>query len=542
MINIFIFNNASRAANYGIGTYVMQLLEGLLVIPDIKVSLVEMNADTKEFSVILDDYGRTHYLIPPLNSQSENETYCRIIFYFLARKIEISDSDKLIFQFNYFQHYPLATLLKTWFPNSKIVLTVHYLNWCFELNGNVRRMREITAEGYKPINDKERQVESSFADERLFLHLADIILVLSKSTMKILSVDYKVSQDKMYLVYNGIANNVCNKKNFVNKSTRHILFVGRLDEIKGLKYLIGAFGQIAEKHPNTKLIIVGDGDFQPYMALSRKLLGRVAFFGKMQEEEVDEIYQSAYIGAIPSFHEQCSYTAIEMMRHGIPFIGTDSTGLREMLEATPELRAHINEENFNDDDFISQIASQLDLLLSDDTVYKRASDAVSRQFKERYTVAAMIRSLQKAVQVSFANAGQFVSPDYLPHIDKLMIRLINRRPDIDMDFYGLSGIGIYLWWRVLQLEMDSIADMNQIALIKEYLIYYLDWIEEVMENESLSSELFELLISMKEHLFYQTKVEKILEHEKTITINKNNYLLTEQEILHNALKICTCKI
>ena len=46
MINIFIFNNASRAAGYGIGTYIRQLSEGFSAIPDTKVSFVEMYADT----------------------------------------------------------------------------------------------------------------------------------------------------------------------------------------------------------------------------------------------------------------------------------------------------------------------------------------------------------------------------------------------------------------------------------------------------------------------------------------------------------------
>ena len=35
---------------------------------------------------------------------------------------------------------------------------------------------------------------------------------------------------------------------------------------------------------------------------------------------------------MPSFHEQCSYVAIEMMMHGVPLIASTSTGLKEMVE------------------------------------------------------------------------------------------------------------------------------------------------------------------------------------------------------------------
>lgn len=542
MTSIFIFNNASRAAGYGIGTYVRQLADGLRGMPGTRISLVEIYADTKVFAISDDEDGIRHYLIPPLNGQMESEAYCRIIFYFLARNIEADQNDTIVFQFNYCQHYPLAMLLKAWYFNSSIVLTVHYMNWCFELNGNVRRMREIISESYEPNNDKERDVLSSFMTERMFLHLADVVLVLSRSTMKILSDDYNVSAHKMHIVYNGICDNVCSRPfQHDSKSVRHnILYVGRLDEIKGLKYLISAFEKVVDKYPHSQLIIVGDGDFQPYLEQCRKLQGHVSFLGKMQSDDVRSVYQSACIGVIPSFHEQCSYTAIEMMRHGIPIIGTDSTGLAEMLDVTPELRVHIDEENFCEDEFVSQIASRMDLLLSDDTAWHLASEAVRKQYEERYTQTLMTRGVQEALQTLQVHSFGIVSPDYLPHIDEQMVALINKHPNIDMDFYGISGIGVYLWWRVLQQERMNAVDANLLALIKEHLIYYLDWVEEVAESEPLPIELHETLASMMEHSFYPTKVEKLLRLGKVAS--ESTRLPSDKEILHNALKICVCKI
>lgn len=542
MTNIFIFNNASRAAGYGIGTYIKQLAEGLSVMPETKVSLVEMYADTKEFAISDDKDGIRHYLIPSLHSGTENETYCRVIFFFLARNIDNVGNDKIVFQFNYFQHYPLAVLLKAWYINSCIVLTVHYMSWCFELNGNVKRMKAITAEGYEPTDDKERGVISSYVGEKVFLYLADVVLVLSKRTKDILANNYSVSVDKMRLVYNGIADDTCCDSLSCDSKglRRNILYVGRLDEIKGLKYLISAYGKILVKYPDTHLVIVGDGDFQPYMEQCRTFHEHVSFLGKMQSGDLDKVYESAYIGVMPSFHEQCSYTAIEMMRHGIPFIGTDSTGLAEMLDATPELRVHIDEDDFNEDVFVSQIASRMDMLLSDDTTCHTASDAVLKQYKERYTLEAMTKGVQDAVLALQANSLSVISPDYLPHMDNRMVALINRHPDIDTDFFGMAGIGIYLWWRVLQLEKNATANADQIAMIKEHLIYYLDWVEEVINDEPFGDELCVMLASMKEHDFCPTLTGRILEHGKIASDDMP--FPSEQEILQNTLKICTCKI
>ena len=536
MIHVFIFNNASRAASYGVGTYVKQLAKGLSSISGTIVSFVEMYADTKKFSIEKHSDGYTRYLIPPANTQVENEVYLRTVFYFLARNIQIIEGEQLVFQFNYFQHYLLALLLKASYPSCQIILSVHYMQWCFELRGNLTDMRRIISEKNSPSNDKERNVLSSFANEKRFLHLVDAVIVLSKSTMNILREEYKVSQHKMHLVYNGIANNTCSKKKVVN-SKRNIIFVGRLDDMKGLKYLISAFIQIADKHLDVNLTIIGDGDFQTYLKQTRKLHERISFLGRMESNEVEEMYQQAYIGVMPSFYEQCSYSAIEMMRHGIPLIGTDSGGLNEMLDTTPELRIHVDEKNFNEMDFISQISSRLEFLLSDDAIHQQASDEVRKLYKERYTEANMIRGVQSVLSTT---PKKEISSDYLTYIDGQMINLINQHPDIDTDFYGLGGIGAYLWWRVLTLESQSNTNKQQLALIKEHLIYYVDWVEEYAQIAPLSPCLYQILTSMKIHSFFPTKVERILSCRG---ITDEIYIpLTIHEILQNALKICICRI
>ena len=535
MNQIFIFNNASRAAGYGIGTYVTQLTEGLSVLPETKVSMVEMYADTKEYTWVDDDNGLRHYQMPPLKSHVENETYCRVLFYLLVRNMETAEDDHLIFQFNYFQHYPLALLLKAWFPESKIVFTVHYLNWCFELKGNVKRMRDVMkTQDLK--DDADRGIRSSIEGERQFLHLADTVIVLSRRTEEILVEDYKVQPEKIRLIYNGAGSSLCCHK--LHDAERQVLFVGRLDEIKGLKYLIEAFGRIAERHQDARLTIVGDGDFQPYMVQARRYSGRVSFLGKMKPDEVERAYRTAYVGVMPSFHEQCSYTAVEMMRHGIPIVGTDSTGLSEMLDATPTLRVHIDEVDFDEEVFISRIADCLDLLLSDEKAYNEASCAVRRLYEERYTVPLMAAGMQRAVMTA---ADHVVSSDFLPHMDDRMIELINRKPDIDLDFYGLGGISIYLWWRVLQMEKEYGNHADRLALIKEHLVYCLDWIQEcVLEDVPLSAELTASLANMMEHSFYPTKAAELLKH--ATAINTQDCLPPESDILHNALRIISCKI
>ena len=281
MMHIFIFNNASRAANYGIGTYVRLLSDGLLGRSGVKVSFVDMFSDVKEYSIADDERGCRHYQVPALFSGMENEPYCRNVFYFLARHIKAEDDERLVFHFNYFQHKPLASLLKGQYFDCRIVFTVHYLGWCFELKGNKTRFRELIAEGYQPKDDKERGLLASVENEKEFLHLADEVIVLSKDTQQILAEGYGVSSDKMHLVYNGLGDGLCFDKDKNVGNGRIILFVGRLDEIKGLNYLIHAFRHIADKYADIRLVVAGDGDFQLYLSQCRDLQGRVSFLGKV---------------------------------------------------------------------------------------------------------------------------------------------------------------------------------------------------------------------------------------------------------------------
>lgn len=208
--------------------------------------------------------------------------------------------------------------------------------------------------------------------------------------------------------------------------------------------MIHAFRHIADKYADIRLVVAGDGDFQLYLSQCRDLQGRVSFLGKVSSSEVEDVYRSAYIGVMPSFHEQCSYTAIEMMRHKIPLIGTDTTGLAEMLDATPELRVSIDEDNMMDEEFTERLVSCLNLLLSDEDAYQRAADAVGKLYEARYKVSDMVHATCGVMESSWDRPDYTVSPDYLKHIDSRMIQLINQCPDIDTDFYGMGGIGVYL--------------------------------------------------------------------------------------------------
>ncbi len=536
MIRLYIFNNASRAAGYGIGTYVREFSEAMSSMPDTEVGFIEMYSDEEEFKIVEDDKGRIHMMIPRLKFNIEDERYCRSVFYLIARHLDIKESDRVVFQFNYFQHLPIAKLLKGQYPGCRIVLTVHYLNWCFELKGNITKFKELLKKDNADLEEKEQGIIRSFDNEQAFLHLADMVTVLSKRTQELLAETYSVSRNKMHLIYNGLGNSTGLREAKEEQTTKNVVFVGRLDEIKGLEYLISAFDIVADRHPDARLLIAGEGDFQPHLEKSRKNHGRISFLGKMDGASLGQLYEEAYIGVMPSFHEQCSYTAIEMMRHGVPIIGTDSTGLAEMLDATPQMRIHIDEEVFNEDKMVDDIARCMDILLTDDSLHNEISRILQSRYLEMYTADIMAEETREAILSSLATS-ESISCDYLEYLDVFMMRIIDKSPDISTDFYGMSGIGVFLWLRALQTA-NEVGTQN--ATIMEYLVYYMDWLDEASQNETLPEEMIATLQSMEKHGFYKTVVRKLLSRQSRI--NEDRPMPEAHVITENAFRICNCKI
>ena len=62
------------------------------------------------------------------------------------------------------------------------------------------------------------------------------------------------------------------RKMAFGKDEKVILFVGRLDEIKGVSLIIQAFKGIREKLPDAHLLLVGDGNYDKYLPVDNRYL------------------------------------------------------------------------------------------------------------------------------------------------------------------------------------------------------------------------------------------------------------------------------
>jgi D-inositol-3-phosphate glycosyltransferase len=119
-----------------------------------------------------------------------------------------------------------------------------------------------------------------------------------------------------------------------------ILFVGRIQPIKGIDTLIRAMAQLLRKRPHLKgkmcLSIIGgagdpttDGELARLQALEQELGidDVVTFLGSRAQETLVHYYNAASMVVAPSHYESFGMVALEAMACGTPVIASDVGGL-----------------------------------------------------------------------------------------------------------------------------------------------------------------------------------------------------------------------
>jgi glycosyltransferase involved in cell wall biosynthesis len=120
-----------------------------------------------------------------------------------------------------------------------------------------------------------------------------------------------------------------------------LLFVGRLVEKKGLRYLLEAMPAILDRCPSASLRIVGSGPEQPFferLARQVNIHPRVSFLGAVPNRELPPLYRSAGVLVFPSVtamdgdQEGFGLVLVEALGCGCACVVTDLPAMMDIAD------------------------------------------------------------------------------------------------------------------------------------------------------------------------------------------------------------------
>lgn len=120
-----------------------------------------------------------------------------------------------------------------------------------------------------------------------------------------------------------------------------VLFVGRIQALKGLDVAIEALGTLRERLPEARMLVVGgpsgsSGHIERRMIEDRVgrlgMEGSVTWWGVQPHRRLPDFYRAADVLVVPSRSESFGLVAAEAQASGLPVVAANVGGLRYVVE------------------------------------------------------------------------------------------------------------------------------------------------------------------------------------------------------------------
>ncbi len=137
---------------------------------------------------------------------------------------------------------------------------------------------------------------------------------------------------KIIVIPNGI--DPTNYEIETSNSKNQAIFVGRLVFYKNVETIIEAFSKVAQKIPDSKLVIVGDGPQRSKLQEKVRILRlerNVSFTGQISEKEKIKLISQSKMLLNPSLVEGFGIVVLEGFACGKPVIVSDSKPLSDLV-------------------------------------------------------------------------------------------------------------------------------------------------------------------------------------------------------------------
>lgn len=175
------------------------------------------------------------------------------------------------------------------------------------------------------------------------------IIAVSEQAKKEWSNIYKINSKKIEVLNNCVDTEIFNlkKRNYKEKSNYKILFCGRLEERKGLSKLL----KLARKLENQKKYKLLIATFKSEQEKLFNNLKNTEIRTNLDFLDLQKFYSEGDIFYFPSVYEGFEMVTLEALACGVPILGNDVGGIKE-LSAKNFIGVHLINDN---DDIVKQI-------------------------------------------------------------------------------------------------------------------------------------------------------------------------------------------
>jgi glycosyltransferase involved in cell wall biosynthesis len=194
-------------------------------------------------------------------------------------------------------------------------------------------MKFIARCGYLPSNITiwrygEESSESQRAQqlESTVFQAADCVVVTTHTMRQTLVERYNIKHEKIQVIPNYV--DIQRFKPFNDSHESNLLFyLGRLEKEKNVQALLNAIQGL-----DVELMVIGGGNLKEELMLkAQENRLQVNFLGNVPNDKLPSYFNRASLFVLPSFIEHHPKALLEAMACGLPVIGTDVLGIRELI-------------------------------------------------------------------------------------------------------------------------------------------------------------------------------------------------------------------
>lgn len=193
---------------------------------------------------------------------------------------------------------------------------------------------------YYPETMNKKNYKRISKDIDYSLNRSELLIAISESTKADLIKEYKISSDKVQIIYpsSSLSEFPVNESSTRSKyqiTTPYILYVGNLEPRKNIERLIHAYNKLKKENGVSNQLVIAGGkswNYEPIFqtVIKLNLQDHIVFTGYISDEEKTALYKYASLFVYPALYEGFGMPILEALTCGTPVVCSNTSSMPEV--------------------------------------------------------------------------------------------------------------------------------------------------------------------------------------------------------------------